>query len=99
MPWPELGYVSVNTLNSLVFWSARFALCRIAFNWRNMERVESCLISSTVSQTESCSFIMICKIKSGTQLTALARSVFDYEEAVRVQKLTELESVCNKPSE
>jgi len=56
-------------------------------------------ISSVVLQTESCCFIMICKIKPGTQLTALARAVFYYEEAVRVQKLTELESVCNKPSE
>ena len=64
-----------------------------------MGRVETCLISSVVLQTESCCFIMICKIKPGTQLTALARAVFYYEEAVRVQKVTELESLYNKPSE
>ena len=82
MPWTESGNVSVNTLTSHAVLLVRFALCRNAFTWRNMERVESCLISSTVSQTERCSFNVICKIKPGTQLTALARAVFDYEEAV-----------------
>jgi len=37
---------------------------------------------------------MICKI-----IPALQLAVVDYEEAVSVQKLRELESVCNKPSE
>jgi len=72
MSWAELGNVKVNTLTSHVVLSGRFALCRNAFTWINMERVKFCLICSRVSQTESCSFIMICKIKPGTQLTALA---------------------------
>jgi hypothetical protein len=42
---------------------------------------------------------MMCNIKPQTQLIALARTVFDYEEAVSVQKQREPESECNKLSE
>ena len=76
MPGAESGNVSVNTLTLHVVLLFRFALCRNAFTYRNMEGMESCLISSVVSLTESCSFIMICIIKSETQLTALTTCHF-----------------------
>jgi hypothetical protein len=72
MPWTESGNVSLNKMKSHVVSSVHFALRRNALTCRNMEGVRSCLISSVESQTESCSFIMICKIKPGTQLTTLA---------------------------
>jgi len=39
MPWAESGNLSVNTLTSHVVLSGRFALCRNAFTWINMEGV------------------------------------------------------------
>jgi len=72
MPWTESGNVSVNKMKSHLVSSVHFALCLNVFTCRNMEGVDSYLNSSTVSQTESCSFIMICKIKPGRQLTDLA---------------------------